>query len=71
MGLRKAEPRTRAVTVDGRHYELIHGPDRGEWLVARDGVHWAFVLRENSRLSPEVSWRPLPCPAPSVGPVCA
>jgi hypothetical protein len=46
MGLRKAEPRTRTVTIDGRHYELIHGPDRGEWLVARDGVHWAFVRRD-------------------------
>jgi hypothetical protein len=23
-----------------------HGPDRGEWLVSRDGVHWAFVRRD-------------------------
>jgi hypothetical protein len=38
--------RVRSVTIEGRLYEVRHGPDRGEWLVSRDGAHVAFVRRD-------------------------
>jgi hypothetical protein len=38
--------RVRRLTIEGRVYEVQHGPDRGEWLVVRDGAHWGFVRRD-------------------------
>jgi hypothetical protein len=38
--------RVRSITINGTRYDVMHGPDRGEWLVARDGRHWAFVRRD-------------------------
>jgi hypothetical protein len=35
----------RAVIIDRQRYELHDGPDRGEYLLFRDGDFWAFVRR--------------------------
>jgi hypothetical protein len=35
----------RAFVLEGFRYEVIPGPDRGQYFVDRDGERWAFFRR--------------------------
>jgi hypothetical protein len=45
MNALRSRPQARAVVLDSHHYELLEGPDRGQFYVLRDGASWAFVRR--------------------------
>ena len=49
MNALRSRTHSRAVVIDAHRHEVEDGPDRGPYVVLRDGSHWAFVRRGDER----------------------